>query len=77
MQITSEFAQRHEAKTVVEMKHFVQKIPRIQAAKQSLALRMFSRFQRHRKYCGIYSRYVPNVANIRKGCVLDDCVGVF
>ncbi|KAF2366399.1 Sec1-like protein [Trinorchestia longiramus] len=37
-QITKEFEERHLAKTVVEMKHFVQKLPRIQAAKQSLAL---------------------------------------
>lgn len=39
VQITREFEERHQAKTVVEMKQFVQKLPRIQVAKQSLALR--------------------------------------
>uniref|UniRef100_A0A6A7FXZ5 Vacuolar protein sorting-associated protein 33A-like n=2 Tax=Hirondellea gigas TaxID=1518452 RepID=A0A6A7FXZ5_9CRUS len=37
-QITKDFDERHLAKTVVEMKQFVQKLPRIQQAKQNLAL---------------------------------------
>ncbi|XP_041347888.1 vacuolar protein sorting-associated protein 33A-like [Gigantopelta aegis] len=36
--ITAEFDERHSAKTVGEMKHFVSKLPHLQAARQSLAI---------------------------------------
>jgi hypothetical protein len=38
--ISAQYEERHEAKTVSELKQFVAKLPQMQATKQSLALRM-------------------------------------
>ena len=37
--ISAQYEERHEAKTVTELKQFVAKLPQMQATKQSLALR--------------------------------------
>lgn len=37
--ISAQYEERHEAKTVSELKQFVAKLPQMQATKQSLALR--------------------------------------
>lgn len=39
--ISAQYEERHEAKTVSELKQFVAKLPQMQATKQSLALRKF------------------------------------
>ena len=42
--ISAQYEERHEAKTVSELKQFVAKLPQMQATKQSLALRMLCLF---------------------------------
>ena len=37
--ISAQYEERHDAKTVSELKQFVAKLPQMQATKQSLALR--------------------------------------
>ncbi len=39
--ISAQYEERHEAKTVSELKQFVAKLPQMQATKQSLALRKY------------------------------------
>ena len=41
--ISAQYEERHEAKTVSELKQFVAKLPQMQATKQSLALRKLFR----------------------------------
>ena len=62
--ISAQYEERHEAKTVSELKQFVAKLPQMQATKQSLALR--ENFLKHlsifvnidlKDFINLYSRY--------------------
>jgi len=74
--ISAQYEERHEAKTVTELKQFVAKLPQMQATKQSLALRKtfftFCRMVKKSKYNSFISIIDTSIAELIKEITISD-----